>query len=129
MRAGQSAGAVAQRVCRPLLRDGRRYRGLNPWAEPDATLLAVIQRGEWAVNGFRNRDVRAALYPGEADATEQRRRSGRVTRTLARLRAHGLIRKVSGTHRYQVTASGRAIITALLAARQADVEKLIDLAA
>ena len=46
-----------------------------------------------------------------------------------RPRAHGLIRKVSGTHRYQVTASGWAIITALLAARQADVEKLIALAA
>ena len=73
--------------------------------------------------------MRAALYPRKADATEQRRRSGRVTRALARLRAHGLIRKVSGTHRYQVTASGRAIITALLAARQADVEKLIALAA
>lgn len=129
VRAGQSAGAVAQRVCQPILKNGRRHRGLNPWAEPDATLLAVLQRGEWTVNGFRNRDVRAALYPGKADATEQRRRSGRVTRALARLRAHGLIRKVSGTHRYQVTASGRAIITALLAARQADVEKLIALAA
>ena len=52
-----------------------------------------------------------------------------MTRALVRLRAHGFIRKVSGTHRYQVTASGRAIITALLAARQADVEKLIALAA
>jgi hypothetical protein len=54
-------------------------------------------------------------------------RSGRVKRVLARLRAHGLIRKVSGTHRDQVTAGGRPILTALLAARQADVEKLIAL--
>lgn len=129
VRPGQSAGAVAQRVCRPIVKDGRRHRGLNPWAEPDATLLAVIHRGEWTVSGFRNRDVRAALYPGKADATEARRRSGRVTRALARLRAHGLIRKVSGTHRYQVTSAGRQIITALLAARQADVEKLMALAA
>jgi len=100
VRAGQSARAVAQRVCQPILKNGRRHRGLNPWTEPDATLLVVLQRGEWTVNGFRNRDVRAALYPGKADTTEQRRRSGRVTRALARLRAHGLIRKVSGTHRY-----------------------------
>ena len=129
VRAGQSAGAVAQRVCRPIIKEGRRHRGLNPWGEPDATLLAVIHRGEWTVSGFRNRDVRAALYPGKADADEQRRRSGRITRALARLRAHGLIRKVSGTHRYQVTPAGRQILTALLAARQADVEKLIALAA
>jgi len=128
VRAGQSAGALAQRVCQPIVKDGRRHRGLNPWSEEDAALLEVISRGEWTVSGFRNRDVRGALYPGQADATEQRRRRGRVTRALARLRAHGLIRKISGTHRYQVSASGRPILTALLAARQADVEKLIALA-
>lgn len=129
VRAGTSAGAVAQRVCQPVEKDGRRHRGLNPWAKEDAALLEVISRGEWTVAGFRNRDVRAALYPAKADAAEQRRRSGRVTRALARLRGHGLIRKVSGTHRYQVTAGGRPILTALLSARQADVEKLIALAA
>lgn len=129
VRAGQSAGRVARGVCQPIKKDGRRYRGLNPWAEPDATLLAVISRGEWTMSGFRNRDVRAALYPGKADAAEQRRQSGRVTRALARLRAHGLIKKIGGSYRYQLTREGRQIVTALLAARQADVEKLIALAA
>jgi hypothetical protein len=129
VRAGQSAGSVARTVCRPVVKDGRRHRGLNPWAEPDAALLEVISRGEWTVSGFRNRDVRAALYPGRAGAAEQRRQSGRVTRALARLRAHGLIKKVSGSYRYQLTRAGRQIVTALLAARQADVEKLIALAA
>lgn len=129
VRPGQSAGAVSQRVCQPRVKDGRRHRGRNPWAEPDATLLEVLNRDDWTVSSFRNRDVRAALYSGKADATEARRRSGRVTRALARLRAHGLIRKVSGTHRYQVSPAGRQIITALLAARQAEVEKLMALAA
>jgi hypothetical protein len=48
---------------------------------------------------------------------------------LARLHAHGLIAKVSRTHRWQVTQKGRRVMTALLAARQADTEKLISLAA
>jgi DNA-binding HxlR family transcriptional regulator len=52
-----------------------------------------------------------------------------VTRQLALLRAHGLIKKVSGTHRWQVTQRGRRLITALLAARQADVVQLTQLAA
>jgi hypothetical protein len=39
------------------------------------------------------------------------------------------VRKVSGTHRYVVTDGGRKIITALLAARQADVEQLTAFAA
>ena len=129
VRTGESVGAVARRVCRPITQDGRRHRGLNPWAEPDAALLAVISRGEWTVSGFRNRDVRAALYPGKTDTTEQRRQSGRVTRALARLRAHRVIKKIGGSYRYQLTREGRQIVTALLAARQADVEKLIALAA
>ena len=85
--------------------------------------------GQWAINGFRNRDVREALYANPAEGAEQRRQAGRVTRLLGLLRAHGLIKKVSGTHRYLVTASGRRIVTALLAARQADVEQLSALAA
>jgi hypothetical protein len=127
--AGQSAGEVARAVCRPVTKEGRHYRALNPWSEEDAALLEVIARGEWNLSGFRNRDVRAALYPGRADASEQRRRSGRVSRALARLRAHGIIKKVGGSYRYQLTSSGRRIVSALLAARQADVEKLIALAA
>jgi hypothetical protein len=48
---------------------------------------------------------------------------------LALLHAHGLIAKVSRTYRWQVTKKGQRILTALLAARQADTDKLIKLAA
>jgi len=129
VRNGQSAGELAHIVCRPVKHDGRRYRGLNPWSAPDAALLQAISRGEWMVSGFRNRDLRALLYSGKADVIEQRRQSGRITRALARLRAHGIIKKVNGTYRYQLTNQGRQILTALLAAHQADVEKLMALAA
>jgi len=129
VRAGQPVREVVQAVCRPVVKDGRRHRSLNPWAEPDAALLEVINRGEWTVSGFRNRDVRAALYPKTTEAADARRQSGRVTRALARLRAHGIIKKVSGSYRYQLTRPGRPIVTALLAARQADVEKLMGLPA
>jgi hypothetical protein len=129
VRAGQSVGDVTRAVCRPIRKDGRRHRALNPWSAEDATLLEIISRGEWTLSGFRNRDVRTALFPGRAEATELRRRSGRVTRALGRLRAHGIIRKVNGSYRYQLTTQGRQIVTALLAARQANVEKLMALAA
>lgn len=116
-------------VCRPVIGNGQRYRALNPWAEPDGTLLETVNRGEYTLAGFRNRDLRDHLYPHPATDEEQRRRVARVTRQLALLRAHGLIRKVSGTHRWQVTERGRRLITALLAARQADVDQLTQLAA
>ncbi len=49
--------------------------------------------------------------------------------SLRLLRAHGLNRKVSHTHRYLVTEKGRRIITALLSALNPDVEQLTKMAA
>lgn len=122
--------AEAVAVCRPVTVEGQRSRALNPWSAADGALLETVSRGEYALAGFRNRDLRAWLYPRKATAGEERRRrAARVTRQLALLRAHGLIRKVSGTHRWQVTERGRRLVTALLAARQADVDQLTQLAA
>ena len=91
--------------------------------------MAIVNRGEFAINGFRNRDVRARLYSPTQDNRQERREMAAVGRKLRLLRAHGLIAKVSKTHRYMVTEKGRRIITALLTARQASMEKLTALAA
>lgn len=112
-------------VCQSVSYQGRRTRGLRPFDPNDAALLAAVHRGEFAINGFRNRDLQAILYPTQhRNVTEQRRRSGAVTRQLRMLRAHGLIRKVPATHRYQVSAKGRRLITAIIAARQANAKTL-----
>ena len=123
------AGEAASAVCRAVVREGRRHRALNPWSEKDAALLAAVSRGEYTINGLRNRDVRRQLWPKAGTDPEERRRAGAVTRQLRLLRMHGLLRKVGGTHRYVVTEGGRKILTALLAARQAHVEQLTALAA
>jgi hypothetical protein len=116
-------------LCQAVTVDGQRYRALNPWSPQDGALLEAISRGEFAINGFRNRDLRALLYSGKATPDQERKRSAAISRRLALLRAHGLIRKVSGTHRWVLTDQGRRIITALLSARQADVDQLTKLAA
>jgi hypothetical protein len=100
-------------------------RALNPLAEQDAALLAAAARGEFLLNGMRNRDLRQHLFGPCDDPTRRRKQSAAVTRKLRLLRAHGLIRKVAGTHRYLLSDRGRHVITALLAAREADVEKLL----
>jgi hypothetical protein len=53
----------------------------------------------------------------------------RQSRKLRLLRAHGLIRKIPGTHRYHVTPSGRKAITALLTALHSTVRQLTPIAA
>ena len=103
---------------------------MNPLSEPDAALLEIISRGEWTINGFRNADVRKYLHPLPTRSPDQtRRRSATVTRKLRLLRAHGLIRKNKGSHRYLLTKNGRKLITLLVTARKADVQQLTTLAA
>jgi hypothetical protein len=117
-------------VCRAIVIKGKRYRALNPWTAEDGALLEAISRGEFALSGLRNRDLRSLLYPTKANnKLLQPRLAAAITRRLALLRAHGILRKLSGTHRYQLTASGRRIVAALLAARNADVDQLTKMAA
>ena len=123
-------GKLTARLCQPVTRNGRRARALNPHAPADAQLLEAISRGEFNINGFRNRDLRQLLFDdASASKQRQRRHAAAVTRKLALLRAHGLIRKVPRTHRYQLTDKGRIITSALSAARDANTEMLTKLAA
>lgn len=128
--ATQPLGELTRALCQPTELNGRRVRGLQPWAAGDTELLAAISRPEFALNGFRNRDLREVLYAGSsASAEEARRQSARITRQLRMLRAHGLILKVAHTHRYQLTAGARTILAGLHAAHRATAEQLSQLAA
>jgi hypothetical protein len=121
---GTPMGQLVRPLCRPLTQDGQRYRALHPLGT-DAPLLDALSRGEWTIAGFRNRDLQRLLYIGQArDKKAARRRSSAIGRKLRLLRAHGLIRKLPHTHRYQLTESGRAILTALIAVQHASTQKL-----
>jgi hypothetical protein len=106
------------KLCRPVQVGKRRIRALRPFEQDDAKLLETISRGEHLIKGFRNRDLRVALYGETSDLKERRRQAGRITRKLAMLRAHGLIKKIPRTHRYTLSADGTTAITVLTAARR-----------
>jgi hypothetical protein len=114
----------------PTIWKGRRVRALNPLGADDSRLLQAISRGEFTVHGFRNQDLRPLLFDHPASPTtiEGRRQSAKVTRSLGMLRAHKLISKIPGTHRYRLTKSGRIQVTAILTAQNASTAKLTELA-
>ena len=90
----------------------------------------AISRAEFTLNGLRNRDIRAVLFPKPARSqTEQKRQAAVISRKLHLLRAHRLIRKVPHTHRYHLTKAGRIAVTALIAAANANTQELTKLAA
>jgi hypothetical protein len=115
---------LLQRLEQPRQWRGRRVRALRPLAD-DRALLSAVNHGEFAINGFRNRDLRTIFFPHTSDDTkEMRRRSAWISRKLRLLRAHALITKITGTHRYQLTSAGRKTIVAILSALRSTVAQL-----
>ena len=116
---------LMEQLSQPKLWKGRRVRGLRPWEPADSRLLGAISRGEFTLNGVRNRDLQRLLFDAPANSPQEaRRRSAKVSRLLRLLRAHGLLSKAPHTHRYQVTVPGRKALTAVLAARRATIAEL-----
>lgn len=107
----QPFGDLVRPECRPVTYHKRKVRGLRLWADDDQALLKAISRGEFTLEGFRNKDLIVPLGLGRLDP---KKASARVSRLLRILRAHGLIRKSPGCHRYFVTPKGRTLAAAVL---------------
>ena len=121
-------GKLVEPICRPTTLGPDRLRALRPWSPEDQRLLREINRAEYTLNGFRNRDLVQAL-DGSLTGDAKRRASARMSHRLRLLRGHHLIRKISHTHRYQVTAKGRQILTAILQTQELSLAQLTQAAA
>lgn len=100
--AGQRAFAAVNDA---IVVDTQRVAGLR-FADPRVqALLHALLIFRLAVTGFTAHDLRAHLAPllglDLAALT-----AGRITYDLRRLRHHGLIERLPGTHRYRVTDTG-----------------------
>ena len=117
-------------MCRAVEWKGQKVRGIRPWTSADRDLLEAVGRGEFVVNGVRNRDLVRHLYGDKPPNPEDSRRvASRVTRKLRMLRAHGIIKKVPRTHRYVVTTRGRDMVSAALKLQVISLRQLNDIAA
>ena len=104
--------------CAPVSFQGRRRRGLQPLSRDDQALFRAVLRGEYAVRGFRNGEVAERLYgPKPRAPGERRRRSGRVSRRISLLRAHGLVAKFPRSRRYRVTYAGQRFMSTAIQIR------------
>ncbi len=90
----------------PLTTDtGTRIPGLRFTNRRAQALLQALLMFRLLPHGFANRDLRALLAPllGLPPGTIT---AGQMSYDLRRLRGHGLIIRVPGTHRYHVTDTG-----------------------
>jgi hypothetical protein len=93
-------------VHHPVITDtGQRIAGLRLGDRRAHALLHALLVFRLLPHGFRNPDLRGLLtemlgkQPHEVT-------TGQITYDLRRLRAHGLITRIPGTHRYQITDTG-----------------------
>jgi len=107
-------------VSKPVRKGAERFRPLRPIDPDEARIFAGMMRGECLLSGFRNADLRQWLFP-QASAEDAKRLAGKVTRRIRLMRAHGLVKKVPKTTRYQVTPRGHAVMGTALNVRRHDV--------
>lgn len=78
--------------------NNHRYKGFNLFLEEDTCLFRTLLQGEFAISGFTNKQLRQYLTDKSASQT---------TRLIARLHAHGIIKKVTKSYKYYITDLGR----------------------
>ena len=94
-----------QRLNQPVDVDGQRAAALR-YADPTVqAILSLLLMFALLPNGFRNRDLRSHLAALLGEPPEQMT-PGRMTYQLRRLRLHGLIQRIDGTHAYRLTQDG-----------------------
>jgi hypothetical protein len=97
-----------RQLTEPKVVAGRSLAGFNPARADDVRLFAAVLDGDHVARGFRNRDVRAALFGH--DDKDKARPSAAVGRLLKRLHARHLLAKIPRTRRWRVTDRGRHLL-------------------
>jgi hypothetical protein len=98
----------------PVVVSGRSHAGFNPARGADVKLFQAVLDGNHLVRGFRNGDIREALYGSTEDPRERRRQSAVVGRLLKRLHVRGLIVKVPHSRRWHVSRKGHQVLGAVV---------------
>lgn len=107
------------------LKGPRPYRALRPISPEECRGFALFLRGEFRLQGVRNRDLRPVLAgEDESDSARRPQVAGRATRYLRLLSAHGLIYRVRRTYYYRPTEKGFEVMSTALRFRETDLAAL-----
>lgn len=92
-------------VSHSITENNRHYKGFNFFDDDDLKLLRILMRGEYCINGFKNKTLRA-YFPDK--------NTGHISRLLKRLKIHGFIKKVRRSYKYYLTSFGQYVISTAL---------------
>lgn len=98
------------RISRTVHEGARSYRGFNFFDQDDEALFVALARGEFNISGLQNKTLRKR-FPQYTSA--------QISRTLRRLRVHGLIKKARHCYKYYLTGLGKKVVALGLKLKQA----------
>ncbi len=122
------AGKYFEDINHHIRKKGRRFRAMDPTGK-DLELLKAISDPVYRTSGLTNKMLRQSLRDTSfGTGRTDKQLSGKVSRNLRLLRAHGLIRKLPRQNRYQVTLKGVRLLNILNAFWAASTEDLMKIA-
>jgi hypothetical protein len=98
-----------QKLTEPKKVGGRSSAGFNLARREDVRLFAAVLDGDHIACGFRNKNIRVALFG--ANVQPSARQSAAVGRLLKRLHSRQLVAKIPRTRRWRVTTTGRRLLS------------------
>lgn len=116
-------------LTQPLQKNGRQTRALDLFGK-DRELLMALADPSIALNGITNKNLQHRLKDSSwAHGKSGKALSGRISRHLRILRAHGILRKMPNQNRYTLTAKGQQLITMLSVVLESSTQQLMEAAA
>ena len=120
---------VMDELMRPVTNNGRNFHGLDPVGK-DRELILLLSDPAFMISGFTNKMLRNGLSDTTfASGRTDKQLLAKVSRHLKLLRVHGIIRKLPGQNRYQITVKGMKLAKVLSGLLAASTEYLMKIAA
>lgn len=86
-----------EKITSSKIDNNRNYKGFNFFSNEDLSVLTSIARGEFNINGLRNKNLQKLLgFTGS-----------KISRLIKRLKVHGLIKKTANSYKYYMTKIGK----------------------
>ena len=93
---------------------GRSHAGFNPASGRDVKLFGAVLDGNHLVQGFRNADIREALFGLTDEAAGRRRQSAQCGPHAQAVTRARLDSKSPASRRWHVTQKGQRVLGAVL---------------
>jgi len=122
-------GTLLEKVTRRFKKKARSVRALDLLGK-DYDFIKLLADPNIEINGTSNKELRAKLkHTDWGKEKTDKQLSAKVSRQFRLLRDHGLLRKQSGRHRYNLTQQGRKLILAINSIPACSNEKILAIAA